>query len=1022
MNKAFAIFSCLLLSSLVFSQGAKRMVTNYSGVIKEFASANSPQGDFSLVVNHGKAYFASSREASLIHYGENNWSKSMKIKVFQADIEKTDDFYEMSVNNINPLFEIKDEFTHVGPVSFSVTGDTLFFTKVPTQQVDKTLKVFKPQLYMLVKNGSKWSKIPQVLPFNNPLFSFAHPTFHSATKTLYFVSDMKGGQGGKDIYKATIENGKWANPVNVKNINSKQDEVFPFIAHDQTIFFSSNRSESAGGLDVFFCEELSTDVRALTFVNSTADDFGVFMFADKDIGFISSNRNGNDDLFTFTVSKERNLKNNLFGKFKYRKLSEAIEMPLAVYLLNEMRQTVKETFVNEDGEFEFFDVGLSQNYIVKAESKAEMDLVLFDGGGNADKRYLANEAGEFVYSIVDIKDVGELNLTQVNEKGETLIAGRFLFEDKPWEEPGTLKVNLIDENGKIAHSVNSDVKGYFDFRNLPNHQDYIVRLDKENTDLTLVIFNQDGKIIERLKDDGSGFYLYRQLKVLEITGLKQKNFLHEEPFSFHSDIISGDFDRNGEDVEFKEQLKVSVYDEKGELVETLLPNKNGAFEYNRLSGIENYDFKLDKMGKGFNQEGITLKILDEDGTLLTELIPKTDGAFQYKLMEMLNIKGLKQMSSVDEGDFSLLEEDIVSYFTGQVKYKSQSLGINEGIELSVYDNNNNLQNKLRTNSKGEFEFEHSAGVDEYSIKISEKPDSMSIDLFLIEVEAQKNSAKQIILPLPSGDFKYKRMAPLSTQEPLSLTELEESLDLIFEISGNYDYDNNEGSFDEPLKISAYDGNGELIGEVLSDRLGQFTFKQLPGISTVLFKLEDMPTDFDLEKFSLFIEGDEGKQLAKLRSSEKGFFVYKPLGFASELPFELTEQMDDSKEHAIFGTNALDLSNAIESVYYGSNKTNPNSSDVLKIEKMLLLLEINPTSQLEINAYADSRASDNYNLILSERRADWIKSYLIRKGVDGERMVINAYGEGKLVNDCQDGVDCPDKDHALNRRAELRIIN
>ena len=48
--------------------------------------------------------------------------------------------------------------------------------------------------------------------------------------------------------------------------------------------------------------------------------------------------------------------------------------------------------------------------------------------------------------------------------------------------------------------------------------------------------------------------------------------------------------------------------------------------------------------------------------------------------------------------------------------------------------------------------------------------------------------------------------------------------------------------------------------------------------------------------------------------------------------------------------------------------------------------------------------------------------MVKKGVDASRIVINAYGEGKLVNDCADGVDCADKEHALNRRAELRVIN
>ncbi|MFK8038092.1 MAG: OmpA family protein [Crocinitomicaceae bacterium] len=1146
MDRIIAILFCFVLTLSSYSQGSKKIVTNYTGKVTSLKGVNSSENDFSIVVNKDKVYFASSRELDMIHYKENNWDKTQKISIYRGDVEALEDFYQVKVSNIEPFFEIRDERTHIGPICFSASGDTMFYTKVPTKYFDKTIKVFRPQLYMLTKSDGKWNKTGEMLPFNKPAFSFAHPTYDSKTNTLYFASDVKGGAGGKDIYSASIVNGKWTRIENLKKFNTRKDEVFPFISEDNILFFSSNRGESKGGLDIFYSELGAVSIRNMDFVNTETDDFGMFLVGGgKNMGFVSSNRNGKDDIFTITISEETNIRNSLFGKFKYRRLDEAVEQPLKVYLLNEKKEAIQETFVNENGEFEFFDLGLDENYTVQAKAKAEMDLVIYDSEGNPGDQLLANGDDEFVYEMVDINDVSDIKLTQMNEKGETVIEGRFLYEDNEYRETGELVVNLINSNGEVAHTAKSDSNGYFNFESLPNNQDYIVKLEKPDPELTLLIFNNDGKIVEKLKNDENGFYLFRQLKVLSIKSISEMSYLREDAFSFDSGIINGDFDRNGQDVDFDENLIISVYDENKELIDTIFSNENGAFKYEKLAGIENYDFQLDRMKSDFdltgislkifddngnlikeiksgidgsfnyrqleilsikelqamsslNEEafsfdigmingdfdkngediefgedlvisiydknkelvdtirsnkrgafrykkldkegdysfqldrmrsdfdlsGISLKIVDDNGRVIKEIIPESNGSFEYRHLEILNIRALQAMASLDEGDFNLMDgESGTEILEGNIKYNNEKTQFPGGIEVSIYNKDKELQETKRTNINGDFTFRNLKSVDEYVIKISDKPENMEMSLFSIDLNTPNSATGKTILPSLSDGFVYNKLDALDNSEPLtSIAGLDESLNLIFEIKGNYDYDNKEGDFEEKLRVFAYDGNGNKIGEAFTDRFGNFVFNKLPGIATVLFKIEGMDENFDIDKFALYIEGDEGKQMAKLQSGEKGFFVFKPLGFASDIPDEITENIDKSTKHAIFGMNALDLSNDIESVYFGSNKANPNSSDLIKVEKMLLLLEINSSSTLEINAYADSRASDNYNLLLSEKRANWIKNYLVRKGIDNDRVVVNAYGEGKLVNDCKDGVDCPDMYHALNRRAEIRIIN
>lgn len=80
-----------------------------------------------------------------------------------------------------------------------------------------------------------WTK-PVVLPFNTKEYSFGHPALTPDGNTMYFASDMPGGKGGVDIYKVEREGDKWGMPVNLQNINTEGNEMFPFYHRDGMLF------------------------------------------------------------------------------------------------------------------------------------------------------------------------------------------------------------------------------------------------------------------------------------------------------------------------------------------------------------------------------------------------------------------------------------------------------------------------------------------------------------------------------------------------------------------------------------------------------------------------------------------------------------------------------------------------------------------------------------------------------------------------------------------------------------------
>ena len=78
--------------------------------------------------------------------------------------------------------------------------------------------------------------------------------------------------------------------------------------------------------------------------------------------------------------------------------------------------------------------------------------------------------------------------------------------------------------------------------------------------------------------------------------------------------------------------------------------------------------------------------------------------------------------------------------------------------------------------------------------------------------------------------------------------------------------------------------------------------------------------------------------------------------------------------------------------------------------------------IELSSHTDSRGSDDYNMKLSQRRADGVKKYLMEKGIPENRIVAKGYGETQLVNNCGNGVKCSDEEHLQNRRTEFKILS
>ncbi|MCF6140758.1 OmpA family protein [Flavobacterium sp. K77] len=111
---------------------------------------------------------------------------------------------------------------------------------------------------------------------------------------------------------------------------------------------------------------------------------------------------------------------------------------------------------------------------------------------------------------------------------------------------------------------------------------------------------------------------------------------------------------------------------------------------------------------------------------------------------------------------------------------------------------------------------------------------------------------------------------------------------------------------------------------------------------------------------------------------------------------------------------------IKMIYFDLDKSTIKQAAAFDLEKILDVLQQNPTMKLDIRSHTDSRQTFKYNEALSDRRAKATIDWLISKGINANRLTGKGYGETQLVNKCADGVTCTEEEHQLNRRSEFIV--
>lgn len=232
--------------------------------------------------------------------------------IFTRKINNNEDFYKsVKVNGKwQKATYLSDQINtpqyNEGAQSITQDGKVLFFTGC-----NRPDGLGRCDIYISQKKGDDWGKPFDISPPVNTTGWESQPSISSDGRTLYFVSNRKGGYGGYDIWKSTLTEKGWSDPENLgPNINTSMDEQSPFIhPDDSTLYFCSNGWPGLGGMDLFV-SRLGKDgkwqkpVNLGYPINSSGDENGLSLTANGSYAFFASNKlngQGGFDIYTFEL-------------------------------------------------------------------------------------------------------------------------------------------------------------------------------------------------------------------------------------------------------------------------------------------------------------------------------------------------------------------------------------------------------------------------------------------------------------------------------------------------------------------------------------------------------------------------------------------------------------------------------------------------------------------------------------------------------------------------------------------------
>ena len=250
----------------------------------------------------------------------------------------------------------------------------------------------------------------------------------------------------------------------------------------------------------------------------------------------------------------------------------------------------------------------------------------------------------------------------------------------------------------------------------------------------------------------------------------------------------------------------------------------------------------------------------------------------------------------------------------------------------------------------------------------------------------------------------------------------------------------------PMDDFGYITNKDGLGFFSSNRDGGTGFDDIYTFTVCTHTLSGLITDVDTKEIlpnaKVILFDDKMNKISETTSSDKGAYSFKIecnkkyYVRAAKEEYETTEKSfgpvtktGESKLNIELKRNIFpvevgtDLAKILDVsiIYFDLDKWNIRPDAAEDLEKIIAVMNQYPNMTIDIRSHTDSRQTHKYNELLSDRRAKSTLEFMVKNGINRNRLTAKGYGETQLVNNCSDDIPCSEAEHQKNRRSEFIVL-
>lgn len=570
-----------------------------------------------------------------------------------------------------------------------------------------------------------------------------------------------------------------------------------------------------------------------------------------------------------------------------------------------------------------------------------------------------------------------------------------------WEKPQNLGPDINTSGNEMFPNVKANGMLFFSSDGLPGYGGLDIYSAKSidgkwilnrNEGLSLNSSYDDFGIT--FVDDSTGYFSSNR------PGGKGKDDIYYYSFADKSLIISGTVLLTENSNDPAKGIDVTLKEDDGTTVNSVKTNEKGYFEFKNLDADKKYMAVIDNSDPQYAGKA---RYYLADGDKVIQRVSNKSGKDKFAFRNLpFDPKGLPEMYTND--DLTL---------AGNLLFGENPSKPLKNTKLKLVNDFGDVIEETTTNEFGAFTFRNIPGDQNYLISMEDGsvsfPERTKITL------TNKSGKELKTFYTDGGKMSFR----IISSDKAILSEMKADDDnLVMDIFG-YVYDENKKPIANAKLKLIDETNPQFSNEIVTTSTGKFNFRNLRADKMYIFETDESdPVLSGLKK--IFIADSKGRIYKVISKDGTGKFTFKIIEadkalmgeFVVDDPWLAVLDLKNKKEK-----EALTI---VENIYYDFGDFKYDAAGQKVLDKVISVLQSNPKLMIELSSHTDSRSSDQFNMALSKKRAQFAVNYMISKGIGKDRLIAVGYGETRLLNKCANNIECSEDEHKLNRRTEFKI--